>query len=430
MATREQLLAIKALQDKWASATQAQSILAKWGSATNIPKTEAQQRVENFQTAQSNATQNKTNQTVTTPTTPTITPETPATVPTWTEDFENLFASLWGTAAQQEAQKALQALLSQPTETPAWVEWLQEQRADIAWWQAALARQITEQEWRITWVWEQLWAEWGELTSIARWRIEEARTAPLREQMTKFITQKEEFWQTISDIDKSIDRTLDFARTQRNDEVKRIEDFIKASWFTPQQQSLLNEMVKQKSKELFDTDAQEASLLKQAMRTRDISQLPEDLQVDFIESAVDDILKQPLFKWVTTQRPTWKIVSDILARIQWGETLDEALERDLLQPLREKPEVKAQQEEERLKVERQRQLVSKWAWGWVSAPSWDVKLTNSQRLRIAKEAWMDIKDVPFTVWEVTDIEWPIRLPQSRILDIIVRDKETTEGDLF
>ncbi|MHA1306755.1 MAG: hypothetical protein ACTSO7_03645 [Candidatus Heimdallarchaeota archaeon] len=41
-------------------------------------------------------------------------------------------------------------------------------------------------------------------------------------------------------------------------------------------------MTKQKAKELFDTDAQEAGLLKQAMRTRDISQLPQELQVDFI----------------------------------------------------------------------------------------------------------------------------------------------------
>jgi len=391
--TREQLLARKALMDKWSSAKQAQNILAKWGSAANIPKTEAQQRVENFQTAQSNATQNATNQNVTTPSKlmgeidpallrkrpTTTTPTTPATVPTWTEDFETLFASLWGTAAQKEAQKALTALLSKPTELPVWTEELQAQRADIAWWQAALARQITAQEGRIAWVWEQLWAEWWEITSIARQRIEEARTAPLREQMTKFITQKAEFWQTVADIDKSIDRTLDFARTQRNDEVKRIEAFIKASWFTPQQQSLLNEMTKQKAKELFDTDAQEAGLLKQAMRTRDISQLPQELQVDFIWDSVDNILKRPVFKGALLQRDRWKIISDILRRIQWGETLDEAVERDLIQPLTQKPEVQEQL--------RQEELITKLKEKALAPKSWWLKSSLEDEIAAAFPGW-------------------------------------------
>jgi len=82
-------------------------------------------------------------------------------------------------------------------------------------------------------------AEWWAITSIAASRIREARSAPLREQLTSLVKGQELTSANIKELDTSVDAILEARRLDRQDEVKRITNSIEASTLSDEEKNKL-----------------------------------------------------------------------------------------------------------------------------------------------------------------------------------------------
>ena len=82
-------------------------------------------------------------------------------------------------------------------------------------------------------------AEWGAITNIAASRIREARSAPLRDQLTSLVKWQELTSASLKEVDTSIDAILKAREIDRQNEVTQLSNQIEGSTLPPEEKNRL-----------------------------------------------------------------------------------------------------------------------------------------------------------------------------------------------
>lgn len=171
---------------------------------------------------------NKTNQvTETTETTPTQTTETTQV----TEDLTPWVKTLRDQVADLSIKKTREQRLKEAREESGRWELVELQK-----WFRREASNVQEDIENIT---KWLEAEWWAITKIAASRIREARSAPLREQLTSLVKWQELTSDSLQDLDKGIEWILEARKLDREDELRTLTWQIESSDLSSEEKNRL-----------------------------------------------------------------------------------------------------------------------------------------------------------------------------------------------
>jgi len=170
-------------------------------------------------------------------------------------------------------------------------------------------------------------AEWWAITSIAASRIREARSAPLREQLTSLVKGQKLTSDSLKELDQSIDGILEARRLDRQDEVSNLTNQIESSNLSDEDKNALisqlwvqtkrmereeeNEAFRQKEQIKADIEKQDQESIKKTWLTAEQNLQAATIIEDF-EVKEDSIAWQSIRKLLKE----WK-TSDQIRQILW-----------------------------------------------------------------------------------------------------------------